>query len=123
MEDNRQLISDADLIRLFEDMKNNTGNQKWIVNPKEISKFICAYKLIKDVFAGNDVKIELNLYEPFEDYGSIVVIGKNITISNIDVIAQVINESLSFECFPRTDGTVALIFGFSELSTPLREVM
>ena len=75
-----------------------------------------AYKAMRHIVRGVDVKISYEINEPYVSMGSVSIVGKDITITDTNVFAAAAKLADNIEVYPKVDGTTQINLTFHRLA-------
>lgn len=90
-----------------------------IINPANIKKLHTCYDMVKKAVSGKKLSVKYFLHEPFNSMGNIKIIGKGIRIKDAGLFTRAAELASNIEVYPKTDGTVCMVFTFHGLTTPI----
>lgn len=105
-----------DIILAFDGQGDQDMTAVSIVNPERLKCIALAYKIIKYLIKGKNVKFAYDIHEPYTSMGSISVVGRELKVENPTLFVKVVKLASNFEVYPRTDGTVQMDFTFHKLT-------
>ncbi len=99
----------------FEEQDKKTS----MIIPTRVRDVKYTYEIMKNLFAGKDVKVDYDLHEPYKDFGSVTVIGKKIDLNSPKWFLKAAEIASNCDIYPRTDGKIQIDFGFGGLTETL----
>lgn len=78
------------------------------------------FRIMKRIVSGEDIRIECELHEPFVSSGAVMIVGKEVEVSDPTAFAQAAALATNFEVYPKVDGKIQMNFSFDGLT---RKVM
>lgn len=87
-----------------------------IIVPQRMMQLAYAYKILKSITDGINVKVTYTLHEPYNFVGSISIEGDSLEFCNTELFAKAAQLASNFEIYPKTDGTVQMNFAFYGLT-------
>ena len=87
-----------------------------VIDPVEYGKFLKAVDLSKKAFSGVDFKIDAEFHRPHVNMGSVVVIGKEISIIDYKAFIEICEMSENWEVYSFLDGFVQMNFAFYNIT-------
>lgn len=88
----------------------------YITDPIRYGEFLKAVELSKKAFSGVDFKIDAEFNRPHVNMGSIVVIGKEISIIDYKAFKEICEMSENWEVYSFLGGFVQMNFSFYEIT-------
>lgn len=88
----------------------------YITDPIKYSEFLKAVELSKKAFSGIDFQIDAEFNRPYVNMGSIVVIGKEISIVDYKVFKEICEMSENWEAYSFLGGFVQMNFAFYDIA-------
>lgn len=88
----------------------------YVTDPVKYGEFLKAVELAKRAFSGVDMKIDAEFNRPYVNMGSLVVIGKEISISDKESFKQICQMSENWEAYSFLGGFVQMNFAFYDIA-------
>lgn len=86
-----------------------------IVNDDKVKLVKDTGKTMEKILDGVDITVEVDLFEPFKNSGSITIEGEYIIVNDRDTFAKAIESCDTFEIITKTNGKTQVNFGYSGL--------
>lgn len=88
----------------------------YITDPAKYAEFLKAVALSKKAFGGVDFKIDAEFNRPYANMGSIVVIGKEISIVDYKAFKEICEMSENWEAYSFLGGFAQMNFAFYDIA-------
>lgn len=88
----------------------------FISDPVKYAEFLKAIEFSKKAFEGVDIKIDAEFNRPYVNMGSIVVIGKELSIADYKVFKKICEMSENWEVYSFLGGFVQMNFAFYDIA-------
>lgn len=110
-----ELLIDKTIINIGKFL-NEENKKPSIINVDNTNNMFKVLSIVKNISNGKNIEISYSMHKPFNNCGSIQVVGDKISISNIRGLLLAINMSSTFSAYPRKDGLVEINFDFDNLT-------
>lgn len=117
--ENKDFLNEEEMDKMLQQVSDVISKQEqgvFVIDPDRVRDVLYVYELMHYIFSGTDTSVTYELSEQSVTLGCVKVETKEAMFNRTELLLKAVDKASTFEVLAKTNGKVALYFGFYDVA-------